>query len=164
MINYPDTVWSKPQLLDRLSHIAYLFRSKIFRQSTPFTHQSQAQWIELIRSVSDLVRQSDLAGKRISFTDEVSTENESRDITSLLDGMCLSAFVITVGQADSGLTIIYPNFNHVYGVGVGYFANGVFFNCVHPRELAFYIGKDRIYFYRHLMRAYIEAGEYLIAS
>lgn len=162
MTDYPDRVWSKPQLLDRLSYIADLFQSPTFGLTTPFTRQSQADWIDLIREVGDLVNQAKRWGHRIAFTDEVSTGEATQDITSLLESMCQSAFVITSGQAPTDLTIIYPTFNHWYGAGIGYFANGVYFNCSHRRELAFFINQDRIYFYRHLMRAYLEAGHYLI--
>ncbi len=164
MIDYPDTAWTKPQLFDKLGKITHLLASRVFTPSTPFTRQSQTRWFELIRAVSDLVRQAALAGQRIDFTEEVSTQGEARDITSLLDRMRHSAFLVcSTTPAQSGLMLLSPTLNYVAGIGTGQFANGLFFTCPHPNELAFFMGQDRIYFYRHLMRAYLEAGCYLIA-
>lgn len=165
MIDYPDAPWTKPQLLERLSRIACLLHADSFKPSMPFTRQSQFRWIELIRAVSDLVRQAALAGRRICFTDEVSNRDEHQDITSLLDAMRQSAHVVGARTtAQQNLTFISPTLNHVNGVASGHFANGLSFACPHKNERAFFIGRDRIYFYRHLMRAYLEAGQYLVSS
>jgi hypothetical protein len=116
----------------------------------------------LIRAVGDLVRQASLAGKRIDFTEEVGTQGNQQDITSLLESMRQSAYIVrTDTSARRQLTIISPAFNHFYGIGTGHFANGLFFSCTYKDELTFFIGCDRIYFYRHLMRAFIEARHYL---
>ena len=162
MIDYPDAVWNKQQLTEHLTHTANLFQSKVFKLNTPFTQQSLVRWIELIRAVSDLVRQTLLTGKRIGFTDEVNSLDEQQDITSLLNSMRLSAYIVRpTTPAQHKLTIITPAFNYLYGTGRGHFANGVFFSCRYENELTFFIGQDRIYFYRHLTRAFMEARHYL---
>ncbi|MFD2573231.1 hypothetical protein ACFSUS_21490 [Spirosoma soli] len=159
---YLDAIWTRPQLTDHLSKIAYLLKSKVFNSSIPFTVQSQLCWMELIGEVSDLVRQAALSGKRINFTDEVSAYDQFQDITSLLDAMRQSAFVIqAITPAQRSLKILSPALNQFNGVGSGQFANGLLFTCPHKNERAFFIGRDRVYFYRHLIRAYIEAGRYL---
>ena len=164
MIDYPDTIWTQPQRLERLTHLAHLVQSKVFRHGMPFTRQSQARWLELILAVSDLVRQASLAGKRISFTEEVSTQNDSQDITNLLDVMRQGAFMVQTSTfTQGGLTFLTPQFNHVDGVSSGQFVNGLVFNCPHANDQAFFIGQDRIYFYRHLLRAYLEASRYLMS-
>ncbi|QJW89976.1 hypothetical protein HNV11_11610 [Spirosoma taeanense] len=163
MIDYPDAIWTKPQLTDQLSQIAHLFQSPVFKPSAPFTPQSQARWLELILAISALVRQASLRGKRIDFTDEVGADGKPQDITSLLDVMRQSAFVISpVGPTQRGLTILSPGLNYFYGAGSGCFSNGLAFSCEHKNEQAFFIGRDRVYFYRHLMRAFIQAGRYLV--
>lgn len=73
MIDYPDAAWNKQQLSDHLACIGHQLQSPVFKRSTPFTRLSQVCWIELIRAVGDLVRQSLQAGKRIDFTEEVGT-------------------------------------------------------------------------------------------
>lgn len=164
MIDYPDAPWTKPQLMERLEWIAHLLESKVFKPRMPFTYQSQLRWIELIRAVSDVVRQAALAGRRISFTDEVSAQGNNQDITSLLDAMRQSAHVVEAfSTAQQKVMVVSPALNYVNGVGWGYFANGLFFACPHLNEQAFFIGRDRIYFYRHLIRAYLEAGQYLLS-
>lgn len=164
MIDYPDTVWTQLQRLDRLTHLAHLVQSKVFRHGMPFTRQSQARWLELILAVSDLVRQASLAGKRISFTEEVSAHNDCQDITSLLDAMRQGAFAVrAITPAQDILTFLSPLFNHVDGTGSGQFANGLLFNCPHANDQAFFIGQNRVYFHRHLLRAYLEASRYLMS-
>ncbi|NDU99319.1 hypothetical protein [Spirosoma terrae] len=163
MIDSSDRLWSKPQLMEHLEQVALLFESKIFQSSGPITLQSQLIWIELIRGVSDLVQQSALAGKRICFTDEVSPLDQHQDITDLLDAMRQSAHIVgPLSPAQEQFTFISPALNQVNGIGWGHFANGLFFACPHPNERAFFIGRDRVYFYRHLMRAYLEAGNHLL--
>lgn len=150
--------------MEHLEQLALLFEAKICLPSTPFTLQSQLYWIELIRGVSDLVRQSALVGKRICFTDQVSQQDKHRDITDLLEAMRQSAHVVgPIAPAQQHVTFISPALNQVNGVGWGHFANGSFFACPYPNERTFFIGRDRIYFYRHLMRAYLEAEQYLMS-
>jgi hypothetical protein len=162
MIDYPDAVWNKQQLSDHLTCLSHLFQSKVFKKSTSFTYQSQIQWIELIYSVSDLVKQALMTGRRIDFGVDMSNQHEHWDITNLLDTMRQSAYLIKPTSDDQpGLTVISPSFNHVYGNGIGYFAKGLYFSCKFKNELTFFIGHNRIYFYRHLMRAYREAKHYL---
>lgn len=163
MIDYSDKIWTKPQLIAHLENVAHLFQAETFLPTMPFTRQSQISWFELIRGVSDLVRQAERVGKRICFTDEVSPQHRHQDITSLLDVMRQSTHVVgPLSPNQQHLSFISPLLNQVNGVGSGQFANGLFFVCPHANEQAFFIGQDRIYFYRHLMRAYLEAGQYLI--
>ncbi|RIV19495.1 hypothetical protein DYU11_25725 [Fibrisoma montanum] len=162
MTYYPDAVWTKSELTDQLVQLAHLFKSKVFNPARPFTRQSQFGWIKLIGAVSDLVRQASLAGRRISFTDEVSTQQDTQDITTLLDIMRQSAHVVgAITPAQRSQLFVTPTLNYFSGVGSGHFANGLFFICPHKNEQAFFIGRNRVYLYRHLMRAYVEAGRYL---
>ncbi|WP_461101400.1 hypothetical protein [Spirosoma koreense] len=163
MIDYPHAAWTKPQLIEQLETIAHLFVSKVFKPSAPFSRQSQLHWFRLIRSVSDLLRQSAQAGLRINFTQEVSASGE--DISALLDRMRQESFLITTTSPfqQRDLLILAPHLNYVSGQCSGRFTNGLWYCCPHPHELAFFIGQDRIYFFRHLMRAYLEAGCYLIS-
>jgi hypothetical protein len=162
MIDYPDAVWSKQQVTQQLIRTRRLLGSDVFTSKAPFSADTQAGWIELILAVSDLVRQSSLAGKRINFTNDVNMSGGQKDVTDLLDTMRNSAYVVKANPlTQSDLTIIHPAFNQLTGSGRGNFANGLFFSSSHKYEKAFFIGRDRIFFYRHLMRAFIEASRYL---
>ncbi len=162
MIDFADAAWNKKQFAEHHTHITRLLQSPVFTKSAPFSYQSQACWIELIRAISELVELALRAGKRIDFTEEVGTQDEPQDITSLLQSMCQSAYVFRPHTpVHPGLLILSPMLNHVYGMGNGYFTNGLGFHCEHDDELAFFVGRDRIYFYRHLIRAFIDASHYL---
>lgn len=115
MIDYPDTIWTQPQRLDRLAQLAHLVLSKVFNHGISFTRQNQVRWLGLIQAVSALVRQSSVAGKRVSFTEEISTQN----ISSLLDAMRQGAFPIqAINPTQKAVTFLSPVFNSVDGVGV----------------------------------------------
>lgn len=163
-MDYADAIWTKPQLIDRLGEIDHLLQSQVFKHAKYRALFSQKSWIELILAVSDLVRQSSLAGKRIDFTDEVSVQDQTKDITSLLDSMRQMAYLVRpILPAQHGLKIILPALNQMIGIGSGQFRNGLLYHCPYKNERTFFMGHDRIYFYRHLMRAYFEAGHYLIS-
>ena len=162
MTDDSDTAWNKEQLEQHLAGITQLLRLGVFQCSAPFTSHSQMLWVELIVNMGELVKQALKAGKRIAFTDEVGTNGKQQDITSLLQSMRQSAYLFRAGMTNHPhLTIISPIFNHFYGAGKGYFANGLFFHCKHEGELAFFIGRERVYFHRHLIRAFLEAKQYL---
>ncbi|UFH54865.1 hypothetical protein [Spirosoma sp. KNUC1025] len=164
MIDYPDAAWTKQQLTERLALTTRLLQSEDFEPAAPFTSQSQTQWIHVICAISDLVRQASLAGKRIDFTQDVNIDDEGQDITSLLDSMRRSAYIVRSSMPSQlNLTILSPNLNHFYGAGAGHFSNGLLFACEYDNEMAFFIGRDRVFFYRHLMRAFMEARYYLLS-
>jgi hypothetical protein len=162
MSHCPPVLWTKKQLTDHLAYTTRLFRDPVFHQTHALTAQGQTSWIHLIHAVGDLVRQAALAGKRIDFATQKPGPGKPQDITSLLDSMGQVAYVIPdLPRAQVRVTVIYPAFNSFYGRGEGNFANGHAFVCEHRFERAFFIGAQKIYLYRHLTRAFVEAKRYL---
>lgn len=158
----PQDRWRFDYLMGQTIYLRPLFQSKVFAPTTPFTSQSQLRWLELIGLVDALLQQALLRGKRIDFTDEVDGQDPDTDATTLLARMRLTAYPLPSPGRD--LVLLRPDLNHHYGVGRGQFSNGLAFGCPYPTELAFFVGADRVLFYRHLRRAFIEARHYLLAS
>ena len=110
--------------------------------------------------------QAQLAGRRIDFLDEVGTNGRIEDITSLITGMCRH-----LDDMDQGINEPAPDrqtipsvIRHFFGAGVGYFPDGLFFSCPYEDDLTFFIGRNRIFFTRHMVRAFAEAKSYLEAG
>ncbi|MBD2699988.1 hypothetical protein IC229_05035 [Spirosoma sp. BT702] len=157
-------LWTKSQLSSNLNKIEQYLHNACFKRQASFSTLTQSLFIELIRLENELLHQSELTGKRIEFLDEVGTNGRIEDITSLIHNMSQSVhdFDKNAEMASSKEEkIITPHINHFYGAGVGYFANGLFFTCDHEDELAFFVDRNRIFFYRHMVRAYEEAKGYL---
>jgi hypothetical protein len=165
MTVYPSKAWNKAQLKQHLNVIDHHLHEAAFNRNAPYTNLTQSLFIELLSLEGDLLQQSEQAGKRIDFLDEVGSNGKVQDITSLIYSMRQSVYNFNANRhTHENITVIVPDMNHFYGAGNGYFPNGLFFVCDHEDELAFFVGQDRIYFYRHLVRAFNEARTYLQAT
>lgn len=156
-------VWTRDELNTNLDRIEQILNQACFKRDAPYTSLTQSSFIKLIGLEKELLEQAQQVGKRIDFLDEVGTNGRIEDITSLVTGM--SQFIYNFDQNERDRlheeTILAPHINHFYGAGVGYFSNGLFFTCNYDDELAFFVGRNRIFFYRHLVRAFDEAKVYL---
>ncbi|GAB3886460.1 hypothetical protein [Spirosoma agri] len=165
MTVYPNKAWTKAQLDQNLMAIDQHVHEPAFNRDVAYTTKTQSLFIELVNLESDLLEQAEQAGKRVDFFDEVGTNGKIQDITSLIYAMRQSVNTINANQnTPETNTAVVPVINHFYGAGNGYFPNGLFFRCDHDDDLAFFVGQDRIYFHRHLVRAFTEAKAYLQAT
>lgn len=162
-MSYSTESWTPTQLNSHLNHLEQCLQNDCFKRDALFTDLTQSLFSRLIIDVDDLLQQAQRAGKRIDFLDEVGTNGRIEDITSLIHS--IRQAVSTVDKPTQTSTpnqeVDGPVINHFYGAGVGYFANGLFFTCSHEDELAFFVDRNRIYFHRHLVRAFGEAKTYL---
>lgn len=156
-------VWTKEELIRNIDRIEQVLNQACFKRDATYTSLTQSSFIKLIGLEKELLEQTQQAGKRIDFLDEVGTNGRIEDITSLVTGM--SQLIDNFDQVQRDRIHEEPVFasqiNHFYGAGVGYFSNGLFFICNYEDELAFFVGSSRILFYRHLVRAFDEAKSYL---
>lgn len=166
-MNESIELWNRTQLNVNLNQLEHYLDHPCFRRDAIFTELTQSMFVKLVLLESALLEQAQQAGKRIDFLDEVGTNGRIEDITSLLGSISQSLYTFDSASiskdSHATITIIRPEFNHFYGAGMGYFANGLFFSCAHEDELAFFVGRNRIYFYRHLRRAFDQAKGYLLS-
>ncbi|OIN57402.1 hypothetical protein [Arsenicibacter rosenii] len=164
-MNNTTELWTRGQLDKEIARIELLLNDPCFRRDATFDDATQSNFINLIFLEDALLRQAERAGKRIDFMDEVGTNGRIEDITSLITIMSRHIYEFNKKDGGGGTLsdgkIISPHINHFYGAGVGYFPNGLFFSCIHEDDLAFFVGSSRIFFSRHLVRAFEEAKSYL---
>lgn len=162
MINSTKT-WTRHQLNANLDQVEQLLNQPCFRRDAAFTSLTQSLFIDLILFEEKVLQQAEQAGRRIDFSDEVGTNGRVEDITSLIHIMSQSVYDFSKKSTGriAETQILTPFINHFYGAGVGYFSNGLFFACEHDDELAFFVDRNRVFFYRHLTRAFDEAKRYL---
>ncbi|QKZ12731.1 hypothetical protein [Spirosoma sp. KUDC1026] len=158
--------WTKSQLEAKLIQLDHLLNQNCFTRDALYEPATEAALIAILRLEEALLNQTELAGKRIDFLDEVGTNGRIEDITSLLQVINRHLYDFTGSTGANAeykwLRVITPQINHFYGAGWGYFhSNGVVFSCSHEDELAFFVGPYRVFFFRHLVRAYQEARLYL---
>lgn len=112
----------------------------------------------LLINFSDLLQRISKSDARVSFDDETAP---CKDITELMlrmrNAACHSS---SEKELDPRTTItfgiMHPHTSQTFG-GMGVMGNP------HSDDLAFYIGKYRVYLNRHLVRAYNEAIDALIS-
>ncbi len=161
-MNNSVALWTRGQLDANLIRIELLLNEPCFKREAVFTSLTQSNFIRLIFLEEALLMQAQQAGNRIGFLDEVGTNGRIEDITSLITGMCrhLDEANPKINKASSDQQTI-PSIRHFFGAGTGYFPDGLFFSCPYEDELTFFIGRNRIFFSRHLVRAFVEAKSYL---
>lgn len=127
-----------------------------------FEHRSSgnilrsAAFIELIICLRDLLHKTEKSAQRISFTDDVMTNEYVHDITDAVtavrDACChLDSFKGEFDEHTRG------SFLMLYGkVNIG--KNGdLYLESEYTDEIAFFYGKNRLYMKRHIIRAFQEA-------
>jgi len=134
-----------------LIRINQLLDSPVFDPNRREDGAWELAFSEVIMVLDDLLQHCEHSGKRIDFYEEVGVRGKIQDISSLVAWMrpCLPDH-----SAVSRLSRYYDS-------GVGYFANGSFFDCDYDHELAFYIDDQRIYLNRHIKRALHEVEQYM---
>ena len=154
--------WTSAQLTTNLLQLEQLLHHDCFQRAASFSSLTRTLFIELLGLEDQLLQQAQRAGKRIDFIEEVGTNGRIEDISSLVHHMSQSVYDFEPEAASNtpNRQIITPYLNHFYGAGVGYFTNGLFFTCPYEDELTFFVGRNRVFFYRHLVRAFNEARSY----
>lgn len=143
----------------RLNRLHQLLGSDVFDRNRPDDGACEQAFAEVIRLLDDLLRQSEAAGRRIDFINEVGVHGRLQDITSLVSHLHASL----LPKPGASAPFAANQFNCYYDAGNGYFANGVFFSADHDNEVSFFVGDQRIYLNRHIKRAVKEA-EYWLTS
>jgi hypothetical protein len=108
--------------------------------------------------VRDLVAKSELlAKKKIAFTDDVSVDGVVKDAATLITFMrdALCHVDLDHHMLDPG---VYFSMETVRGKCVSHVIGGRSFGSDYADDVAFLIGQQRIYYRRHLIRAYEEAA------
>ena len=120
-----------------------------------------AAFIELMICLRDLLHKTEKYAKRISFTDDVITNEYVHDITdavtALRDACChIDSFKrLFDDRGNRGI------FNVIYGKGTFMKIDDFEVKSDYEDDTAFFYGKNRLYMKRHIVRAFKEAAELL---
>ena len=109
----------------------------------------------------DMVARSErVAGKAITFKDDMTISGRVKDVASLItffrDALCHI-------ESDRNMAsdLIYVSLNVVFGKGIAANIGGFKMARDYADDVAFFVGRQRLYLHRHLLRAYGEAVENL---
>jgi len=150
---------AKEDIKKSIKSIEDLLATRIV-ETPPYNAVSWAVVSRLSVLVRDLVEKSDaLAGKRVDFTDDVIVRGRVRDAASLItfmrDALCHIESDNHLLSPTTELTLIAafgkakPNRSHPSGADIP--------PADYDDDIAFIFGVQRIYFRRHLLRAFRES-------
>jgi hypothetical protein len=141
--------------------IKELLSCGIFEQQNAGNILRSAAFIELIICLRDLLHKTEKYAKRITFTDDVMTNEYVHDITdavtAIRDACChIDSFKRKFDERIRGAFIV------VYGkISVGHVGD-LHLKSDYADDIAFFYGKNRLYMKRHIIRAFQEAHALLV--
>jgi hypothetical protein len=144
-----------------IRRINELLSSGIFRPDNQADLLQQSAFIELMICLRDLMHKTDKYSERIAFTDDVLTNEYVKDvtdaITAIRDACChIDSFKQSFDARGGRLSYMI-----VVGRGTLMKIGGVELKSDYDDDIAFYYGKNRLYFQRHIVRAFKEAQKLL---
>jgi hypothetical protein len=116
---------------------------------------------ELLILVRDLLAKSQNYASRVDFTDDVSIKGNVIDVTSLISFVRDAVCHIDSEKHHHDEVPARISFNVVFGAGCFAQINDVRIESQYSDDIAFFFGPQRVYLYRHIIRAYKEAASRL---
>jgi len=116
--------------------------------------------IEILINLRDLCWFADKAGLRLSWKDDLSADTACKDVTGLIefcrDGLCHSHTYHRFIDRENEISGIR---NLMFGKGIHSKINGAELRSDHDDDIAIFIGKERLYLKRHIVRVFRELLE-----
>jgi len=140
----------KRELLLEIQRCAELYNSQVFTNRSVFT---QAAFIELLIRLNYILQELRKKNKRVIWTDDVLTDNTTKDVTDLVNNLRNAAC-----HSDSLRNYVTnTSIKFVLNTFVGRSPNAVqigdqFLGNEYKDDIAFYYGDKRIYLVRHIKR------------
>lgn len=149
-----DNFFIKSQIQSNIDDIKRLLDTGVFNASVlrPF---QEPVFVSVILKLNDLLQKYDQLGKRINFTDDIS----SGDITDLVNKIRNAICHLDSGEnlLDSEAQIKFV-FNIIIGEGEAIkIGDKTVVKSDYNDDIAFFYGEHRLYFKRHLLRVLNEA-------
>ena len=117
----------------------------------------KSAFIDLMICLRDLLQKTEKYAKRISFTDDVITNEYVKDVTDSITAVRNACCHI---ESNIRLLDNHENrgsFNVVYGKGNIIKIDDLELKSDYEDDIAFFYGKNRLYMNRHIIRAFKEA-------
>jgi hypothetical protein len=153
-------LWGQ-EIQNDVERIKTLLSSGIFLDANQQHPLRQSAFIELMICLNDLLAKAKNEAQRVSFTDDVNPEvGDITDLVALIRNAACHIPSRTRHVDNFGnrllLMTVYGRFPHAF------VANGVDLGCDYEDDLAFFYGNEKIYFTRHIVRAFTEVRAKLL--
>lgn len=159
----PVTFALRSEVSSNISRLDELFESKILYDVDNMLHTSA--FIEVLIIMKDLLIKSEKHfGYRINFTDDIKTDEKLKihDVHDLI-----SNFRDAACHSDSFRRLV-PNgvvaFNFLTGKNSGITIDNIELKCEYSDDIGATMGTHTLYINRHIMRAFCEVRDVLVAK
>ncbi len=154
--------FTKEDIKDDISRIQELLQTEIFLPSNINHPLCKSAFIELLICLRDLMYKTERYATRINFKDDVTKTDKVSDVTDLIkfvrDALCHPD--IPNHYVEAG------NFKATYNIAFGKCCiiktNTIEIKSDYDDDICFFFGIQKIYFKRHILRAFEEAKEKLL--
>lgn len=145
-----------------IRRIDEIFGTRIFEPENSDNPLKQSAFIELIILLQDLLHKCDHYDRRVDFDDHIFKNNYVHDVTECIKA--LRDFYCHVNSFKGHLDDHGNRVSFMWATGPCSLAmvGDVDLNSEFSDDIAFFFGTNRLYFYRHILRAYSEAKERLL--
>jgi hypothetical protein len=145
-----------------INRIADLINCGIFEKQNSKHILRHSAFIELMICLKDLLEKARIYAKRISFTDDIMTNEYVTDVhdavTAMRDACChINSFKRHLGKPEYTGSFLW-----IYGSGGLAKSGDVELRSDHSDDMAFFHGTNRLYMRRHIIRAFEEAKAQLL--
>jgi hypothetical protein len=118
---------------------------------------------ELLIRLRDLLAKSENFAERVSFQDDVTIKGKVNDITSLVTFVRDALCHVDSGKHDHDEIQARISFNVIFGKGRLARLGSVSIESQYDDDVAFFFGPQRLYLRRHIIRAFDDARNNLLA-
>jgi hypothetical protein len=144
-----------------IRRIAELINCGIFEQQNSEHVLFHSAFIELMICLRDLLEKAQIYVKRVSFSDDVITNDYVRDIHDAVTAMRDACCHIDSYKKHLGKPQHRASFLTIYGKGILAKIDDIELRSDYPDDMAFFHGTNRLYMKRHIIRCFDEATSLL---
>ena len=149
--------YTKAEIESDISRVEAIIRTGIFEAGAQRNPLFQSALTELLIRVRDLLAKSQNHARRICFTDDVMVKGHVTDVTSLVTFVRDAICHIDSKKNDHDEIQARISFSAVFGKACLAQIGATRIESEYEDDIAFFFGSQRLYFKRHIMRAYREA-------
>lgn len=152
--------YTKSEIIADISRIDTLVNTGIFEPnnaSNPFTNSAFIETIILLR---DLVAKCKKFSTRINFTDDVIISSNVSDVTDLI--VFIRNAVCHIDSDNNNIENNRITCSRIYGKGTPIVINGKGITSDYDDDVCYIFGEQKIYWRRHIIRAFGEARKRLL--
>lgn len=154
--------FTKDEIDTDISRITRILASNILGPGNEGHLLRQSSFVDLFVCLRDLTAKAKIHSSRISFTDDVMVTRQVKDVTDLI-----TFFRNALCYPDSSNNLLLQGrakvtFSAMYGQGTAFSFGSTSLTSDYMDDTCFFIGEQKIYLKRHIIRAFEEAKQKLL--